>query len=146
MVVLFLTAVEFISATGSWSTHSGFGAFTFFCLFCAVLGWGLVLAYMAPSWYTVLFSYLVRTGFGKTAGTVALNIFDIIDILATGFGAGPAVMALIAFIAYLCGFGAFADGGWMLSSAAHLSGFDYFALGYIAFSNWSFYKRMNGLK
>lgn len=143
MVVLFLAVMEFISATGSWSTHSGLGAFIFFCLFCAVLGWGTVLAYMAPSWYTVFFSYLVRANFGRNAGTAALNIFDFIDILATGFGTGPAIVAVAAVIMYLCGFGSFADGGWLLSSSAHMSGFDWFALGYIAFANWSFYKRFD---
>ena len=143
MVVLILTVAEFISATGSWATHTGFGAIVFFFLFCAALGWGTVLAYMAPSWYTLLFSSIVRAGFGKTAGAVSLNIFDIIDVMATGFGVGPAIVAIIAFIMYLCGFGSFAEGGWLLSSTAHISGFDWFALAYIAFSNYSFYKRFD---
>ena len=143
MVVIVLMVCEFISATGSWGTHSGFGAFVFFCLFVAALGRATFLAYVAPSWYTVLLSYAVGAGFGKDARKVALNVFDIIDTVVTGLGVGPAIVAVISFIAYLCGFGAFADGGWLLSSEAHMSFFDWFALGYIAFAEWSLYKRFD---
>lgn len=145
MLVLFLTVYEFVSATGSWSTHSGFGAFVFFALFCAALGWGLVLAFMAPSLPTKMMAWGVRSIFGKNAGRVALNVIDAIDLIVNtwAFMVPIIILAIVSFLLYLFGFGSFAEGGWLLSSTAHMNWFDWFAIGYVAFSNYSFFDRFN---
>lgn len=144
MAVLTLIVYEFISATGSWSTHSGFGAFMFCLLFCAVVGWGCVLATMAPSWYTWGFSKLIQLGFGNVAGKVVLNFCDIVDLIVTGFYVGPFIVAPVSLVLYFFfDFGGFAHGGWLMSSSRDINWFDWFALAYIAFSNYSFYDRFN---
>ena len=144
MAIISLMVYEFISATGSWSTHSGFGAFIFFFLFFAVVIWGFVLAFMAPSWYTWSISKIVKIFCGDAISKIFLNVFDIIDLCMTGFYVGPFVIApLFVLLYFFFDFGNFAQGGWLMSSYRDMNWFDWIALIYIAFSNYSFFDRFN---
>ena len=142
MPIVIMITYEFVSATGGWSTHSGFGAFVFFLLFCASLIWSCVLATMAPSWYTWGFSKFIGMAFGKNVGKIFLNLFDFADLLLTGFWVGPFIVAPISFILYFfSGFGDFADGGWLMSSSRDINWLDWLLLAYIAFGNYSLFDR-----
>jgi len=143
MVILLLSVYEFLSATGGWDTHSGLGAFVFFVIFLVVLIWACVLAFAAPSIATVVLSTIVRFSLGKEAGKVALNIIDAIDLWVGGlaFIVPTLIAAVVLFLMYIFGFGDFAQGGWLFSSARSVSGWDWLALLYIGFTNYSFFRR-----
>ena len=146
MLQLILHIYVFLAWTGSWSSHSGFGAFFFCCLWLTTLGLGLFSAFIAPSFLTVIISLIVRACFGKNAGRTALNIVDIIDVAVNGVTFMIPILA-VAGIALFSYFGSgweelhgffpslFPAGGYFFSDAP-VPFYAYVVIGYLA---WTYY-------
>ena len=147
MLQLILHIYVFVAWTGSWSSHSGFGAVFFCCLWLVTLGLGLMCAFIAPSPTTSVISLVVRIFCGKEAGRAALNVADAMDLAIHGFGfmlpnLGVAGVALLAYFLFDAGSRLsqslpyiFPHGGYLFSDAT-VPIHAYVVLGYLA---WTYY-------
>lgn len=81
----------FLAWTGSWSSHSGFGAFFFCCLWLLTLGLGLFSAFIAPSFLTVIISAQIlkqAKAFGRLSVEISRHFAMRLGLLAMSGGTG----------------------------------------------------------
>lgn len=149
MLQLILHIYVFLAWTGPWSSHSGFGAFFFCCLWFVTLGLGLFSAFVAPSILAVIISFSVRSWFGKEAGRTALNV---VDMIYKGFKITFMLPMLgvagIALFCYFFGAGEelhgyfpsiFPKGGYFFSDTP-IPFYAYAVIGYLA---WTYYSMLD---